>query len=65
MYIDYLKLRIMCINGRGYVCCSECYVVSNECYEPTPCLVRHIGAHGGEVMYFGRFDFRGELSFLN
>ena len=24
-----------------------------------------IDAHGGEVMYFGCFDFRGELGFLN
>ena len=24
-----------------------------------------IGAHGGEVMYFGSFCFRGELGFLN
>ena len=32
---------------------------------PTPCLVQPIGAHGGEVMYFGSFCFRGELGFLN
>ena len=25
----------MCINGRMYICCSECYVVSNECDEST------------------------------
>ena len=47
----------MCING----CCSECYVVSNECDEPTPCLVQPIVAHFCEVMYFGCFDFRVEL----
>ena len=29
------------------------------------CLVRHIGAHGGEAMYFGSFCFRGEIGFLN
>ena len=40
------------INGRRYVCCSECNVVSNECNEPTSCLVQHNGMHGGEVMYF-------------
>ena len=34
--LDYLKLYIVCINSRSYVCCSECYVVSNECDEPTP-----------------------------
>ena len=25
----------VCINGRRYVCCSECNVVSNECDEPS------------------------------
>ena len=40
-------------------------VVSNVCDEPTSCLVQPIGAHCCEVMYFGCFDFRGELGFLN
>ena len=65
VYLDHLKFCVMFINGRGYVCCSECNVVYNERDEPTPCLVPHIGAHGGEVMYFGSFCFRGEFSFLN
>ena len=30
-----------------------------------PCIVQPISAHGGKVMYFGRFWFRGELVFLN
>ena len=51
----------MCIN----VCCSECYIVSNECDEPNPCIVQPIGAHGSEVMYFGSFCFRSELGLLN
>ena len=38
----------------------ECNVVSNECNEPTPCLVQPMSAHGGEVIYFW-----GELGFLN
>ena len=38
-YYYYLKLCVVCINGRRYVCCSECYVVSDECDEPTSCLV--------------------------
>ena len=29
------KLCVVCINGRMYVCCSECNVLSNECNEPT------------------------------
>ena len=35
VYLDHLKLCVVCINGRRYVCCGECYVVSNECDEPT------------------------------
>ena len=35
MYLDHLKFNVKSINGRMYVCCSEYYVVSNECYEPT------------------------------
>ena len=44
MYLDHLKLYVVCINGGRYVCCSEWYVFSNECDEPTFCRV---------VMYFG------------
>ena len=65
VYLDHLKFRAVCINSRRYVCCSECNVVSNECNEPTSCLVQPIGAHCCEVMYFGWFGFRGELGFLN
>ena len=65
VYLDHLKFCVVCINRQRYVCCSECNVVSNECNEPTSCLVLPIGAHCGEVMYFGRFGFRGELGFLN
>ena len=53
VYLDHLKFCFVCIDGRRYVCCSECDVVSNECNEPTPCLVQPIGAHCCEVMYFG------------
>ena len=53
------------MNGRMCVCCGECYVVSNECEEPTSCLVQLTGAYCCEVMYFGCFGFRGELDFLN
>ena len=60
-----LKFCVVCNNGRRYVCCGECYVVSDECDEPTSCLVQPIIAHCCEVMYFGCFDFRGELGFLN
>ena len=60
VYLDHLKLYVVCINSRRYVCCSECDVVSNECNEPTSCLV-----HCCDIMYFGCFGFRGGLGFLN
>ena len=62
VYLDHLKFCVVCIDGRWYVCCSECNIVSNE---PTSCLVNPIGTHGGEVMYFGCVCFRGKLGFLN
>ena len=36
VYHDHLKLCVVCIYGRRYVCCGSYNVVSNECYEPTP-----------------------------
>ena len=63
VYLDHLKFCVLCINGRMYVCCSECYVVSDDGNEPTSCLVQPIRTHGGEVMYFGCVRFRGELVF--
>ena len=65
VYLDHLKFCVVCINSRRYVCYSACDVVSNECNEPTSCLVQPIGAYCCEVMYFGCFGFRGELGFLN
>ena len=56
VYLDHLKFGVVCINGRWYVYCGECYIVSNECDEPTSCLVQPIVAHCCEVMYFGCFD---------
>ena len=64
VYRNHLKFCVVSINGRRYVCCSECTVVSDECNEPTSCLVQPIGTHG-EVLYFGCVCFRGELGFLN
>ena len=45
VYLDHLKFCVVCIISRRYVCCSECDVVSNECNEPTSCLVQPIGVH--------------------
>ena len=45
VYLDHLKFYVVCINSRRYVYCNECDVVSNECNEPTSCLVQPIGAH--------------------
>ena len=30
VYRDHLKFCVVCIDGRRYVCCSECDVFSNE-----------------------------------
>ena len=57
VYLDHLKFCVVCINGRRYVCCSECNVVSNECNESTSCLVQAVGAHGGKVTDFWSFCF--------
>ena len=65
MYLDYWKFFVVSINGRRYVCCSECDVDSKECDVPTPFIVLPIGAHGGQVMYFGSFRLCGEIGFLN
>ena len=38
VYLDHLKFCVVCIDGRRYVCCSECNVVSNEYDHPPPSL---------------------------
>ena len=53
VYVDHLKLFVVCVNGRTYVCCGECYVLSDECDEPTSCIVQPTVAHCCEVMYLG------------
>ena len=65
VYLDHLKICVVCIDGLRSVCCSECNAVSNACDELTSCSVQPIGTHGGEVMYVGCVCFMGELSFLN
>ena len=62
VYLDHLKSSI---NAQMYACCSESNVVSNECNEPTSCLVQPIGTHGCEVMYFWCGCFRGVPGFLH
>ena len=57
VYLDHLKFCVVCINGRRYVCCIECNVASDECNEPTSCLVLHIGTYGGKVMYLYVFVY--------
>ena len=50
VYLDHLKFCVVCINGRRYVCCGECYVVSDE---PTSCLVQLIVAHTVKLCTLG------------
>ena len=58
VHLDHLKFCIGCIDGRRYVCCSECNVVSNECNEPTSyiCILIYSVLHtvvisGDDVCY--------------
>ena len=37
--LEHLRFCVGCIYGHRYVCCSECNVVSDECDEPTSCLL--------------------------
>ena len=36
MYLDHLKFCVVCINGRRYVCCSECYLSLMSVMSPPP-----------------------------
>ena len=65
VYRDHLKFCVVCNNGRRYVSCGDYYGVSDDCDEPTSCLVQPIVSYCCAVMYFGCFDFRGELGYLN
>ena len=62
VYLDHLMFYVVCIDGRRYVCCSECNVVSNECNEPTSCLVQPIGTHGGVVVVVCHDQVRLQVS---
>ena len=35
---DHLKLCVVCIDGRRYLCCSECNVVSKSVMSPPPAM---------------------------
>ena len=69
VYHDHLKFCVVCINGRRYVCFSECYVVSNELDEHTPDLCDPSLRPVVKLCTLGVFAlgvcFRGELHFLN
>ena len=50
VYFDHLKFCVVCVNGRWYVCCSECNVISNE---PTPALCNLL--HSGKLCTLAGF----------
>ena len=60
VYLDHLKFCVMCINSRRYVCCGECYVVSNECDEPTSCFVVGVVTCRGKLTVSGVGDVTGQ-----
>ena len=41
VYLDYLKLLVVCIYGRMYVCCSECMLSLMSVMSPPPALCNH------------------------
>ena len=61
MYLDHLKFCVACINGRRYVCCSECY---DEWEEPTPYCCNLSVRTVVKLCTFGDFCYKGELHFL-
>ena len=38
VYLDHLKFCVVCIDGRRYVCCSKCNVVSMSIISPPPAM---------------------------
>ena len=60
MYLDHLNsvLCVLMVEGMSVV---VNVMLSDECNEPTPCIVQPIGTHGVEVMYFWCFCFRMSL----
>ena len=38
VYLDHLKFCVVCMNGRRYVCCGECYVFLMSVMSPPPAL---------------------------
>ena len=65
VYLDHLKFCIVCINGQRYVCCGECYVVSDECVSLPPALCNLLLRTVVKLCTFGCLDFGGEFGFLN
>ena len=50
--------------GTGCPVTSKYGGVGRQQQHPISCIVQPIDAHGGEVMYYGSFCFRGELGFM-
>ena len=44
VYLYYLKLCVVCIDGQRYVCCNECNMVSNSVMSP-PSALCNLSAH--------------------
>ena len=66
VYLDNLKFCVVCIIVEGMSVVVNVMMSLMCVLSPLPsCLVQPIGTHGGEVMHFGCFCFRGELGFRN
>ena len=60
VYLDHLKFCVVCIDGRRYVCCSECIVMS-----PPPALCNLSARTVMKLCTFGVFALAGSLVSLN
>ena len=56
VYLDHMKFCVVCIDGRRYVCCSKCNVVSNECNDPTSCLMQPTARTAVKLCTLGVLD---------
>ena len=64
VYLDHLKFCVLLVEGMSVVV-NVMLSLMSVMSPPSSCLVQLIGRHCCEVMYFGCFDFRGELGFRN
>ena len=61
VYLDHLRFCVVCIDGRRYVCCSECNVVSVSVMSPPPALCNLLARTVVKLCTLGVFALRVSL----